>query len=109
MPLVFESGRLIAHLARDLGVPAEALRNGVRRAEVDAGKRDGLSTDEREELKRLRAEVFQLRRANSTLKEVPVYYAWSSTRTGRRERVHRSGACSLRGRADLPNRPGKSI
>ncbi len=61
--LVFESGRPIAHVARDLGVSAEALRKRVRRAEVDAGKREGLSTDEREELKRLRAEVFELRRA----------------------------------------------
>ena len=56
--LVFESGRPIAQVARDLGVSAEALRKRVRRAEVDAGKREGLTTDEREELKRLRAEVF---------------------------------------------------
>ena len=73
--LVFESGRPIAHVARDLGVSAEALRKRVRRAEVDAGKREGLTTDEREELKRLRAEVFELRRANSILKEPSVYFA----------------------------------
>jgi transposase len=73
--LVFESGRPIAHVARDLGVPAEALRKRVRRAEGDAGKREGLTTDEREELKRLRAEVFELRRANSILKEASVYFA----------------------------------
>jgi transposase len=47
----------------------------VRRAEVDAGKREGLSTDEREELKRLRRENFELRRANSILKEASVYFA----------------------------------
>ena len=73
--LVFESGRPIAHVARDLGVPAEALRKRVRRAEVDAGKREGLTTDEREELRRLRAEVFELWRANSILKEASVYFA----------------------------------
>ena len=38
--LVFESGRPIAHVARDLGVSAEVLRKRVRRAEVDAGKRE---------------------------------------------------------------------
>lgn len=73
--LVFESARPIAHVAKDLGVSAEALRKRVRRAEVDAGKREGLSTDEREELKRLRKENFELRRANSILKEASVYFA----------------------------------
>ena len=73
--LVFESGRPIARVARDLGVSAEALRKRVRRAEVDAGEREGLTTDEREELKRLRAEVFELRRANSILKEASVFFA----------------------------------
>jgi transposase len=73
--LVFESGRPIAHVARDLGVSAGALRKRVRRVEVDAGKREGLTTDEREELKRLRRENFELRRANSILKEASVYFA----------------------------------
>ena len=73
--LALESGRPIAHVARDLGVSAEALRKRVRRAEVDAGKREGLTTDEREELKRLRGENFELRRANSILKEASVYFA----------------------------------
>jgi transposase len=52
--LVFESGRPIAQVAADLGVRPEALRERVRRAEADAGKREGLTTDEREELKQLR-------------------------------------------------------
>jgi transposase len=73
--LVFESGRPIAQVAADLGVHPEALRKRVRRAEVDAGKRDGLTTDEREELKQLRREVFELRRANSILKEASVFFA----------------------------------
>ena len=73
--LVFESGRPIAQVAGDLGIHPEALRKRVRRAEVDAGKRDGLRTDEREELEQLRREVFELRRANSILKEASVFFA----------------------------------
>ena len=49
--LVMQSGRPIAPVARDLGIHPEALRKRVRRAEVDAGKRNVLTTAEREELK----------------------------------------------------------
>lgn len=73
--LVFESGRPIAHVARDLGVSPESLRKRVRRTEIDAGKREGLTTDEREELKQLRKENFELRRANLILKEASVFFA----------------------------------
>ena len=54
---------------------SETLREHVRRAQVDAGKREGLTTNEREELKRLRKENFELRRANTILKEASVYFA----------------------------------
>jgi transposase len=74
--LVFESGRPIAHVARDLGVHKEALRGWVRRAEADSGRRrDLLTSEEREELKRLRKEVAELRRANAILKDASVYFA----------------------------------
>jgi len=60
--LVFESGRPIAHVAQDLGVHKEALRQWVRQAEADAGKRgDRLTTSERERLKQLEREVRELR------------------------------------------------
>ena len=63
--LVFESGRPIAHVAADLGVHREALRQWVRQAEADAGERsDRLTTAEREEIKRLWAENAELKRAN---------------------------------------------
>jgi len=71
--LVFESKRPIAHVADDLGIHKEALRLWVRQAEADAGERtDQLSTNEREELKRLRQEVFELKRANAILKDASV-------------------------------------
>ena len=74
--LVFESKRPIAHVAQDLGVHKEALRQWVRQAEADSGgRRDLLSSAEREELKRLRKENFELRRANAILKDASVYFA----------------------------------
>jgi transposase len=83
--LVFESGRPIAHVARDLGVHKEALRSWVRQAEADTGRRrDLLTTDEREELKRLRKENAELRRANAILKDASVYFATELDPTRRR-------------------------
>ena len=74
--LVFESGRPIAHVAADLGIHPETLRKRVRQAEADAGLRnDLLSTEEREELKRLRGEMRELRRANEILKSASVFFA----------------------------------
>ncbi len=67
--LVFESGRPIAHVARDLRVPSETLRKYVRQLKADEGRRSDLpSSEEREEIKRLRKEVYELRRAN----EIPL-------------------------------------
>jgi transposase len=73
--LVFESGRPIAHVADDLGVPAETLRLRVRRIDVDEGRREGLTSEEREEIKKLRRENFELRRANEILKAASVFFA----------------------------------
>jgi transposase len=74
--LVFESERPIAHVARDLGIHKEALRLWVRRAEADTGRRpELLRSDEREELKQLRKENAELRRANAILKDASVYFA----------------------------------
>ena len=74
--LVLESGRPIAHVARDLGVPAESLRKYVRQVEANEGLRPDLPTAaEREEIKALRKEVFELRRANEILKAASVFVA----------------------------------
>jgi transposase len=73
---VRSSGRPIAHVARDLGVHHEALRNWVRQAEADRGERDDrLSTAERDELRQLRRENAELRRANEILKAASVFFA----------------------------------
>ncbi|WP_439673387.1 transposase [Embleya sp. MST-111070] len=70
------SGRPVAHVARDLGIHKEALRNRVRQAEADAGERDDrLSTGEQDEPRQLRKEVAELRRANEILKAASVFFA----------------------------------
>jgi len=74
--LALESGRPIAQVARDLGIHPESLRRWVRQAEADEGRRaDLLTTEEREELRRLRSENRELRRANEILKAASVFFA----------------------------------
>ncbi len=74
--LVFESGRPIAQVAADLGMHPESLRKRVRQAEADAGAQTGVPTSkERDELRRLRKENYELRRANEILKSASVFFA----------------------------------
>jgi transposase len=73
--LVFESGRPIAHVAADLGLPPETLRKRVRQAEVDQGRRQGLTSGEREEIRKLRSENAELRRANEILRSASLFFA----------------------------------
>jgi transposase len=74
--VVLESERPIAHVARDLGIPSETLRKYVRRLEADEGLRPDLpSAAEREEIRQLRREVYELRRANEILKAASVFFA----------------------------------
>ena len=74
--LALESERPIARVAADLGIHPETLRKRVRQAEADSGSRtDLLRTQEREEIRKLRREVFELRRANEILKAASVFFA----------------------------------
>ena len=74
--MVFESGRPIAHVARDLGIHHETLRKSVRQTEADEGKRSELlSSEERERLKALERENRELRRANEILKSASAFFA----------------------------------
>jgi transposase len=74
--LALESGRPVAHVAAELGLPAETLRKRVRQAEADEGLRPDLpSSVEREEIKSLKREVAELRRANEILRAASLFFA----------------------------------
>jgi transposase-like protein len=62
-------------IAEKIGCTAETLRKWVRQAERDAGTRPGLTTEERERLKQLERENFELRRANEILRLASAYFA----------------------------------
>ena len=66
----------IRSIAAKLGIAtAESLRKWVRQAEVDAGQRPGTTSDESAEIRRLRAEVKELRRANEILRAASAFFA----------------------------------
>jgi transposase-like protein len=65
----------IRSVAEKLGCTTEALRRWVRQTERDQGRRSGLTTDERQQLKDLQREVFELRRANEILRKASAYFA----------------------------------
>ena len=66
----------IESVATKLGIGStETLRKWVRRAEVDAGERPGVSSQESAEIRKLRAEVRELRRANEILKAAAGFFA----------------------------------
>jgi transposase len=75
---------VISRVARQLGVGDESLRAWVKRAEVDAGKRPGLTTDEQAELKRLRKENFELRRSNDILQSAATFFGAELDRRGKK-------------------------
>jgi transposase-like protein len=65
----------IGSVAEKIGCSSETLRKWVRQGERDAGRRPGLTTDERELLKKQAREIRELRRANEILRKASAYFA----------------------------------
>jgi transposase-like protein len=81
---------------------SEALRKWVRQAEIDSGQRGGTTSEERERIKALERENFELRRANEILRKASAYFAQAELdRRPSDGGLRRRSPRGVRGRADL--------
>jgi transposase len=65
----------VVSIATKIGCTAETLHKWVRRAEVDSGRREGVTSNERTRIKELERENRELRRANEILRKASAYFA----------------------------------
>ena len=79
--LVRESGKSPYRIARDLGLSESALRRWIQQADIDEGRgpAGALTTEERDELRRLRREVRQLTMERDFLKKAAAFFAKESS------------------------------
>ena len=73
--LARQGDKSVAQIARDLGISESGLRRWMSQADVDEGKREGVSSAEKQELVRLRRENRVLQTENEILKRAAAYFA----------------------------------
>ncbi len=73
--LMRSSGKPLAQISRELSVSEQTLRNWRKQEEIDEGQREGLTTEEREELGKLRREVRVLRQEKEILRKATAFFA----------------------------------
>ena len=82
--LVRSSQKPLSELAHYLGVSTETLGNWTKQEQIDTGKRDGITTDEREELRRLRRENKVLKEDREVLRKATAFFAGEENNIRRR-------------------------
>jgi transposase-like protein len=78
--LVLDQKRSVADVARELDLVEQTLYNWLRQERIDRGEREGLTTEERQELARLRRENRQLRQERDLLKKATAFWVRESDR-----------------------------
>jgi transposase len=78
--LIRSSGKAMSQICRDLGLADSTVSRWLAQAEVDAGQREGLTTEERQELSLLRRENRVLREEREILRKAAAFFAKETTR-----------------------------
>ena len=91
----YSPDKSVAQIAKELGVSDNSLRGWVKQVEIDRGEREGLSTEEREELRRLRRENRVLKQEKEILRKALRPFSPGRTRSGECLQTHRCGEGQL--------------
>jgi transposase len=78
--LIRRSGKSIAEVCREMGLPESSVHRWLAQADIDTGQRDGLTTAERDELSRLRRELRVVREERDVLAKAIAFFTKETTR-----------------------------